>query len=156
MLAAAALHDLLEDTATTPAELAERFPPRVCELVAALSERKRDETGAKLPWETRKAEHRARLAAADAAARALALADKLHNLRCLQADLAAGVDAWALFNAPRERWLAVTRETVAALRCERTAGLADACEDALDQLEDGTATVREPAPNGRDSSEPTP
>ena len=144
LLAAAALHDVLEDTAVTPAELAAAFPPRVCELVAALSERKRDGDGVKLPWEVRKAEHRARLTVAEPAARALALADRLHNLRCLEADLTAGVDAWALFNAPRERWLEVTRETVAALRCERTAALADACVRALDAV--GTATVREPAP----------
>ena len=144
LLAAAALHDVLEDTAVTPDELAAAFPPRVCELVAALSERKRDEAGAKLPWEVRKAEHRARLAVADEAARALALADKLHNLRCLEADLAGGVDAWPLFNAPRERWIEVTRGAAGTLRCERTAGLAAACLEVLDRL--GTATPREPAP----------
>ena len=144
LLAAAALHDVLEDTPTTPGDLAARFPPRVCELVAALSERKRDETGAKIPWEVRKAEHRARLAAADAPTRALALADKLHNLRSLQCDLANGADAWGLFNAPRDRWLAVTRATVAALRCGVTTGLADACDAALNGL--GTASVSEPAP----------
>ena len=134
LLAAAALHDVLEDTPTTPANLAARFPPRVCELVAALSERKRDETGAKIPWEVRKAGHRARLAAADAPTRALALADKLHNLRCVQCDLANGVDAWELFNAPRDRWLEVTRATVAALRCGATAELADACHAGITGL----------------------
>ena len=134
LLAAAALHDVLEDTPATPADLAERFPPRVCELVAALSERKRDDTGAKIAWEVRKAEHRARLAGADPATRALALADKLHNLRSLQCDLADGTDAWGLFNAPRGRWLEVTRATAAAVRCEATAGLADACARALDEL----------------------
>ncbi|NNJ24187.1 HD domain-containing protein [Alienimonas chondri] len=134
LLAAAALHDVLEDTAVTPAELATSFPPRVCELVAALSERKRDESGTKLPWETRKAEHRTRLADADEAARALALADKLHNLRCLEADLAAGVDVWALFNAPRGRWLEATWETIEALRCDRTEKLAAACVAVLEHL----------------------
>ena len=134
LLAAAALHDVLEDTAVTPGELAAAFPPRVCELVAALSERKRDDAGAEIAWEVRKAEHRVRLAVADQAAHALALADKLHNLRCLEADLADGVDAWALFNAPRERWLEVTRAAVEALRCERTAGLAAACVTALERL----------------------
>ena len=144
LLAAAALHDVLEDTAVTEAELTEMFPPRVVELVAALSERKRDDAGAKLPWETRKAEHRRRLSAAAPAVRALALADKLHNLRCLEADLAEGKEVWPLFNAPRERWLEVTGETVTALRCEETEPLANACDRILEVL--GTATVREPAP----------
>ena len=134
LLAAAALHDVLEDTPTTPADLAARFPPRVCELIAALSERKRDGTGAKIPWEVRKAEHRTRLAAADAPTRALALADKLHNLRSLQCDLANGADAWESFNAPRDRWVEVTRATVDALRCGATAGLADACDAAIAEL----------------------
>ena len=134
LLAAALLHDVLEDTAATPADLAAAFPPRVCELVAALSERKRDDAGAKLPWETRKAEHRARLAAAGPDVRALALADKLHNLASLREDLHEGRDPWPLFNAPKARWLEVTRATVEALRCGETADLADACLAALQEL----------------------
>ncbi|QDT16029.1 HD domain-containing protein [Alienimonas californiensis] len=145
LLAAAALHDVLEDTEVTPEELAETFPPRVCALVEALSEHKRDERGEKLPWEYRKAEHRARLTAAEEAARALALADKLHNLRCLEEDVTPDrVDPWARFNAPRQRWIEVTRETIEALRCGRTATLADACLAALDGM--GTATGSESAP----------
>ncbi|MFH5804200.1 HD domain-containing protein [Alienimonas sp. DA493] len=140
LLAAAALHDVLEDTEVTPEELAETFPPRVCGLVRALSERKRDERGEKLPWEFRKAEHRARLAVAEEAARALALADKLHNLRCLEEDVTPDrVDPWARFNAPRQRWIEVTRETIAALRCGRTTELADACQAALTRLTETTS-----------------
>ena len=134
LLAAAALHDVLEDTPATPADLAAAFSPRVCELVAGMTERKRDAGGAKIPWETRKAEHRDRLAAGPPALRALALADKLHNLRSFEADLAADPNAWALYNAPRDRWLAVARATVAALRCDETADLAAACTATLDRL----------------------
>ena len=134
LLAAAALHDVPEDTAATPADLAAAFPPRVCALVAGMTERKRDAAGAERPWEARKAGHRARLAAGPPALRALALADKLHNLRSLEADLAADPAAWGLFNAPRGRWLAVARATVAALRCPETAPLADACDATLDRL----------------------
>ena len=135
LLAAACLHDVLEDTPVAPDELAAAFPPRVCELVAGMTERKRDAAGAQIPWETRKAEHRARLAAGGAGLRALALADKLHNLRSLEVDLAADPAAWDRFNAPRARWLAVARDTVAALRCDGTAGLADACNATLSRLD---------------------
>ena len=135
LLAAACLHDVLEDTAVSPDDLAAAFPRRVCELVAGLTERKRDAAGEKIPWETRKAEHRRRLAAGGADLRALALADKLHNLRSLELDLEANPAAWSLFNAPRGRWLEVARATVAALRCDATAGLAGACEESLGRLD---------------------
>ena len=135
LLAAACLHDVVEDTAVTAADLAANFPPRVCELVAGMTERKRDASGAKLPWETRKAEHRARLAAGSVALRALALADKLHNLRSVELDLADGRDPFAAFHAPRRRWLDVARLAVGAYRCEETADLADACLAALDRLD---------------------
>ena len=135
LLAAACLHDVLEGTAVTPADLAAAFPPRVCELVAGMTERKRDAAGGPVPWETRKAEHRRRLAAGGADLRALALADKLHNLRSLELDLAAGPAAWGLFNAPRGRWLEVARAAVAAYRCDATATLADACEATLERLD---------------------
>ena len=49
LLAAAALHDVLEDTPATPADLAAAFSPRVCELVAGMTERKRDAGGGEDP-----------------------------------------------------------------------------------------------------------
>ena len=134
LLAAACLHDVLEDTAVSPGDLAAAFPPRVCDLVAGMTERNRNAAGVPIPWETRKIEHRRRLAAGGADLRALALADKLHNLRSLELDLAADPAAWSHFNAPRGRWLAVTGATVEALRCDATAGLAGACGESLGRL----------------------
>ena len=101
-LAAALLHDTVEDTAATAAQIAAAFPPPVPEHVAALSERKRDAAGEPIPWADRKSEHLTRLAAAPVAVRAVALADKLHNLGTVRHDLAAGEPVWERFNAPRE------------------------------------------------------
>ncbi|MGD9853440.1 MAG: HD domain-containing protein [Planctomycetaceae bacterium] len=101
LLAAALLHDVVEDTDCTLDELAAQFPPAVVETVAALSERKRDESGAPRPWRDRKLEHIEQIRSGPFAARVVALADKLHNLLSIQYDLAAGEDVWSRFNAPR-------------------------------------------------------
>jgi len=102
-LAAALLHDVAEDTAVTLDELAGKFPEPVVDLVRHLTERKRDETGAARPWEDRKREHLAHIGDAPLAARAIAIADKLHNLRSMVCDLDEGGSLATRFNAPLER-----------------------------------------------------
>lgn len=113
-LAAGLLHDVVEDTPLTLAELAAQFPPRVIDRVAALTEQKLDEQGRKRPWELRKADHIRHIATAPLAARAIALADKLHNLGTIHSDLSAGTDVWSRFGASRERVLDYHRRMIAA------------------------------------------
>lgn len=136
LLAAAVLHDVVEDCGVTLEELRQEFSPEVAEIVARLSERKCDEHGRRRPWEERKREHLAELAAAPLAVRAVALADKLHNLETMALDLAAGEPVWERFNAPRERLLEYYRRAIEL--CAGTdaelAGLAAACRMALRQL----------------------
>lgn len=105
VLVAALLHDVVEDTGIGLDEIEAAFGDRVARLVAALSERKRDETGRERSWDERKAEHLATLAAAPADARAIALADKLHNLMSILVDLQDGRPVWSSFHADRERVL---------------------------------------------------
>jgi (p)ppGpp synthase/HD superfamily hydrolase len=100
---AALLHDAVEDQGGAPtlALIRERFGPRVAAIVAACSDT--DETP-KPPWRDRKAAYLAHLrdpALPDGALR-VSLADKLHNARAILADLRAGHDVFARFNAPRE------------------------------------------------------
>ncbi|QDU41009.1 Bifunctional (p)ppGpp synthase/hydrolase relA [Maioricimonas rarisocia] len=114
-LAAAILHDVVEDTDWTAERLQREFPPRVVELVAALSEQKTTSDGEPIPWETRKREHMQRLGASCSAARAIALADKLHNARSLLYDAEAGGVCWDRFNAPRDRILDRYREAAERL-----------------------------------------
>lgn len=102
-LAAALLHDVLEDTAGTVESLLAEFPAEVVRLVQLLSERKTDTDGHPLSWEDRKRDHLVTLRMAPISARAIALADKLHNLETIQFDLQLGVDVWSRFNAPRDR-----------------------------------------------------
>lgn len=100
VIAAAVLHDTVEDTGTTPEEILRVFGPRIHELVMGETENKRP---AMPPWETwkiRKEESLAELAASDdPAIRILWLGDKLSNMRALyRAHTAQGQAAFKRFN----------------------------------------------------------
>lgn len=114
VLAAALLHDVLEDTDVTIEDLAREFPARVCEFVAAASEQKTDSTGMKRPWADRKDDHVRQVAAAPQSARAIVLADKLHNLQSMLFDLAGEGLNWDRFNAPAEQIIDYHRRMIAA------------------------------------------
>jgi (p)ppGpp synthase/HD superfamily hydrolase len=88
VLAAALLHDVVEDSETTIEELRELFGDGVAGLVGALTDDQALE-----PYRQRKAEHRERLAAAAAGAHAIYGADKLTNVRTLRAAYEAEGDA---------------------------------------------------------------
>ena len=94
------LHDYLEDIdGGSSAILSTRFGPRVAALVEALS----DTTVRPKPaWRVRKEGHIARLRAAAADVKLIALCDKLHNARATLRDLRAIGDAvWERFSAPK-------------------------------------------------------
>lgn len=95
-LAAAFLHDVVEDSDATVAELAERFGDEVAAIVAAMSEDKSVE-----PYRERKERHRAQVEAFGPAAVRIYAADKLANVRDLRALYAVeGEAAEAKFKAP--------------------------------------------------------
>jgi len=79
VLAAALLHDVVEDSEIEPVEVRERFGAEVAKLVEALTE---DETIE--PYEERKEEHRQRVAEAGTEALAIYTADKLTNVSMLR------------------------------------------------------------------------
>ena len=114
ILAAALLHDVVEDTDHTLERLAADFPPKVVQLVAAMTERKHDPDGRKRSWQERKDDHLRHIAAEPWEARAIVLADKLHNLGSMVVDLEGGADLWSRFNAPPDRILWYHREMIAA------------------------------------------
>ncbi len=136
ILAAALLHDVVEDTDHTLEMLAADFPPKVVQLVAALTERKHDHDGRRRSWQERKDEHLQHIAAEPWEARAIVLADKLHNLGSMLVDLEQGADMWSRFNASRERVLWYHREMIAAATQgdPRLASLAEACTRLVEHL----------------------
>lgn len=79
VLAAALLHDVVENSEIEIDEIRERFGEIVADLVAAMTE---DETISL--YEDRKEEHRQRVAEADPAALAIFAADKLTNVAMLR------------------------------------------------------------------------
>lgn len=102
IIAAALLHDVVEDTVVTLEDLARDFPQTVVDLVAGLSERKRDAAGQSRPWHDRKRDHLQVIAESSFGVRAIALADKVHNLGTMVFDLEQGEPLWSRFNASRE------------------------------------------------------
>ena len=101
LLAAAALHDTVEDTDVTVAQIRDEFGDRVAALVAVESD---DEMPAGVSeedsWHTRKQAAIERLAKAPLEAKIVALGDKLSNMRAIARDYATqGDDLWNLFHA---------------------------------------------------------
>lgn len=136
ILAAALLHDVVEDTEHTLEMLAADFPLKVVQLVAAMTERKHDHDGRKRSWQERKEEHLRHIAAEPWEARAIVLADKLHNLGSMLEDLEAGQDLWARFNSPLEKILWYHREMIAVAEQgdPRLSELASECRVLIERL----------------------
>lgn len=103
-LAAALLHDVLEDTAVSASEIRTAFGCRVEELVTGESECKRDQYPAGITWKIRKEEtvERLRSALGDESQRAamhIALGDKLANLYSMAYEYRQrGEQLWKKFN----------------------------------------------------------
>lgn len=100
VLAAAVLHDTLEDTDYTRCELEREFGARVAALVAAETERKERDQDPAITWHRRKAETISRLQCERCVeVKMLALSDKLSNLRAMyRTYLSEGSDLWTLFH----------------------------------------------------------
>jgi len=84
ILAAAILHDVIEDCGVTEAELTERFGARVTRLV--LSETQKSNGDPFATWDARKKEAIARIARGGRSVKLIALADKLSNMRAIHRD----------------------------------------------------------------------
>lgn len=87
LIAAAVLHDVVEDTEVTLEELRQYFGDRIAGYVSGETENKRKDLPPESTWMLRKQETISFLAdRADTKARMLALADKLSNLRSIARD----------------------------------------------------------------------
>ena len=105
LLAAAILHDTIEDTETTPAELEAAFGARVCGLVAEVTDDKR------LPKEERKQLQRVHAPHLSRDAKQIKLADKISNVREVGA---SPPDGWPLER--RREYIAWARSVVDGCR----------------------------------------
>jgi (p)ppGpp synthase/HD superfamily hydrolase len=136
-IAAAFLHDVVEDTDYSMEGLEAEFPTKVAEYVAVLTERKTSADGSKRSWQERKVEHLEIVARASLEARAIVLADKLHNLGTMLYDLESGEEIWSRFGASPDKllWYHRTMVNKAAGNDEPLIHLAKACSAMLSRLE---------------------
>jgi len=93
------LHDLVEDQGYELSKIEEQFGSRVAEIVAALTEQKRDAQGEKRPWEVRKREALRQIRDSDSETVAVKAADTLHNAQSFVNDIhREGHRVWRHFN----------------------------------------------------------
>ena len=100
LIAAAALHDVVEDAGVTLEEIKEKFGQRVWELVGSETEDKRADLPPAETWRIRKEESLAVLKnTEDLGVLMVWLGDKLANMRSLYRDFKVeGVQMWQRFN----------------------------------------------------------
>ena len=98
LLAAAALHDTVEDTPVTLKDIESEFGPRVASLVDAESDIVFEGKSREESWRLRKEEAIERLSTATNDVKVVALSDKLSNIRAIYRDYQAiGDKVWDLF-----------------------------------------------------------
>lgn len=130
LIMAAVLHDTVEDTDTTHAELADAFGPRVADLVAEVTDDKSLEKAARKRLQIEHAAH------ASVGAKIIKLADKTSNLRSMASSPPAGWTAerrseylaWAVLVVAGCRgaspWLEAQFDAAAAILKDRHAAAA--------------------------------
>ena len=100
LIAAALLHDVVEDAGITAKQIETEFGKRVAELVSSETENKRADLPADATWELRKQESIALLkSTSDIDVKKLYLSDKLSNMRSFYREWKLlGDDMWQKFN----------------------------------------------------------
>jgi myo-inositol-1(or 4)-monophosphatase len=104
LLAAAALHDTVEDTDVTIDQIRAEFGDRIASLVAADSDIPVQNMNAEDSWYVRKQAAIDRIAASSHDAKIVAMGDKLSNMRAIARDYAMQGDAlWNLFRVKNRK-----------------------------------------------------
>jgi len=99
LLAAAALHDTVEDTDVTVEQIREEFGPRVAALVADESDEMPEGVSEEESWHSRKQAAIDRLSRSSHDAKMVALGDKLSNMRAIARDYSIkGDELWNIFH----------------------------------------------------------
>jgi len=146
LVIAGLLHDVAEDTRVSIDTLKREFGRRVRDLVAAVSEDKKDKDGKERPWKVRKREQLSHLKTAPPDVAALKAADALHNVTTILADYEKiGDCVWMRFNAGKDNQLWYYGALVKALRKVTGSPLLDALDRAVHELELAVGRATPPA-----------
>ena len=101
LLAAAALHDTIEDTDVTVEEIRAEFGERVANIVYNESDQFEAGVSEEDSWRSRKQIAISRLAKVSKESKIVALGDKLSNMRAIWRDYQVkGDELWKIFHAP--------------------------------------------------------
>lgn len=101
LLAAAALHDTVEDTDVTVEDIRAEFGDRIARIVDSESDRFDPGVSEEDSWRSRKQFAIDRLASISMESKIVALGDKLSNMRAISRDYQVKGDAlWSIFHAP--------------------------------------------------------
>lgn len=98
VIAAAFIHDVLEDTDYPEKKLRQELGDKVVDIILPLSEDK------KLEWEERKKKYINDVKNASVETKAVSIADKIHNLESIiETHKTMGSDIWSKFNRGKEQ-----------------------------------------------------
>lgn len=98
LLAAAVLHDTIEDTEVAYDDIKREFGERIANLVAKETDVRTAPDGRKLTWQERKQRDMDNLRASSHDVKVVALGDKLSNMRAIARDFRTiGDDLWQIF-----------------------------------------------------------
>ena len=99
LLAAAALHDTIEDTDVTVEDIRKEFGDRIANIVHAESDQETEGVSEEDSWHARKQAAIDRLAVAPHEAKIVAMGDKLSNMRAIWRDYQQkGDELWKIFH----------------------------------------------------------
>lgn len=122
LLAAAVLHDTIEDTEVTYDDIKAEFSERIANLVAKETDVRTAPDGRKLTWQERKQRDMDNLRDSSREVKIVALGDKLSNMRAIARDYRTiGDDLWQIFRIKDK-----------ATHAWRYQGLRDALSDLAD------------------------
>lgn len=130
LIAAGLLHDIVEDTNMTLADIERDFGPKIAEIVAGCSEPDKS-----LPWQERKEHSIQFLRTASDEIRVVVCADKLHNIRSIISDYEQyGEQIWERFNAGKQKQEWYYRNVVESLASATSFPLLEELKKAVNVL----------------------
>jgi (p)ppGpp synthase/HD superfamily hydrolase len=130
MAAAGILHDTVEDTDLSLQEIERLFGSKVAEIVEGCSEPDKS-----LSWEERKVHTIEYLKTAPMEIRAVACADKLHNIRSIARDIEQfGPSVWERFKRGKEKQEWYYRQVIVSLGTQSEFELLTELQQEVDRL----------------------
>lgn len=133
IIAAALTHDVLEDTDYPEKKLKEKLGDEVLEIIKAVTN---DDS---LPWEEKKKQYIETVRKGPEGARAVCIADKIHNLESLlEAYKEQGPEIWKKFNRGKEKKVWFETEVLKMLKETWQHPLIDEYEKLLEILKKNT------------------